>query len=376
MAERALAAAVVLAAALVAGAGAAAADQHHGPAVPELRNGVEWPASFRPYAPTSYWNRPLPDVARLKLLPESDAIVHRAQAGTPGRVVRIGALGSGWDEGHPVVFASARDPLVRPHCKTYCNPVFLTRPFHIPARARAGDGSDRHLAVVQPDGTEIDLWAVDQPDRDWHDGDEIAYGSGNTCGNFFRGPGFGPETSTVGGGCLGAGLIRAAELRAGTIPHALFTTVDCGARAFVYPAAQPIDNACSGPGPHVPNGAHLWLDLSDAQVAALPLRGWEKTVLRALHHYGAYVEDTVSGGERAHGLFVPWFEDDAQYSAFGRPSPLAAWAREQNWRPVPIRPRSLAHRSTTWFTFSENWAPLDWASHLHVVDPCYAQGTC
>ncbi|MEA2663211.1 MAG: hypothetical protein QOI11_155 [Candidatus Eremiobacteraeota bacterium] len=369
--------AAALAGALAASAGPAAGARPGHPArTSACQNGAEWPAGFRPYAPTSYWNRPMPSGAHPRLLPDSDAMVHRAQDGAPGRTVRVNAQGSGWDEGHPVVFTSARDPLVVPRCKTYCNPVYLTRPFRIPARARAGDGSDRHLAVVQPDGTEIDLWAVDQPERDWRDGDTIAFGSGNTCGNFFSGPGFGRETSTVGGACLGAGLIRAAELRAGTIPHALFTTVDCGAHAFVYPATQPIDNVCSGPGPHVPNGAHLWLDLSDAQIAALPVRGWEKTILRALHRYGAYVEDTGSGGERAHGLFAPWFEDDAQYSAFGRRNPLAAWAREQSWQPVPIRARTAAHRPTTWFTFSENWAPLDWASHLHVVDPCYARGAC
>lgn len=358
---------------LGAGAGAGARPGH---AARSLENGVEWPAGFRPYAPTSPWNRAMPETAQPRLLPDSEAMVRRAEEGSPGRMVRVDAQGSGWDEGHPVVFASARDPLVVPHCRIYCDPVYLTRPFRIPARARAGDGSDHHLAIVQPDGTEIDLWAVVQPERDWRSGDTIDYGSGNTCGNFFSGPGFGHETSTVGGACLGAGLIRAAELRAGAIRHALFTTVDCGARAFVYPAEQPIDHVCSGPGPHVPNGAHLWLDLSDAQVAALPLQSWEKTILRALHHYGAYVEDTRRVEERAHGLFAPWFEDDAQYSAFGRPNPLAAWARAQGWHPVPIRPRTFAHRPTIRFTFSDGWAPVDWRAHLHVVDPCYARGDC
>ncbi len=367
MADARASAAVLLAAALAATASAQPSA---------LRNGVEWPAGFRPYAPDSYWNRALPDRPRLELLPGSDAMVRRAEDGAPGRVVRVGALGSGWDEGHPVVFASERDPLVVPRCETYCDPVYLTKPFRIPARARAADGSDRHLAVVQPDGTEIDLWHVVQPGGDWRDGDTLAYGAGNRCGSFFDGPGFGHETSTVGGACLGAGLIRAAELRAGAIRHALFTNVDCGARAFVYPAEQPTDNVCSGPGPHVPNGAHLWLDLNDAQIAALPAQAWEKTILRALHHYGAYVEDTIHGGDRAHGLFAPWFEDDAQYSAFGQPDPLVAWAREQRWHADLMRPRTLAHRPTVWLRFSDEWKPLDWAEHLHVLDPCYARGDC
>lgn len=343
-----------------------------------LENGRAWPHTFRPYASGSFWNKRLPDTTRLRLLPGSDAIVRVAEEGSPGRVVRVVPWGSGWDEGHPIVFAARTDPLVSPRCTRYCDTAHPLRPFHIPARARAGDGSDHHLAVVQPDGTEIDLWAIDQPGlgRDWRSGDVISFGSGMVCGNFFSGPGSGKEMATVGGACLGAGLIRAAELRAGAIRHALFTNVDCGAHAFVYPATQPIDEVCSGSGPHVPNGAHLWLDLSDREIESLAVRPWEKTILRALHDYGAYVEDTIGGGERAHGLFAPWFEDDAQYAPFGRPNPLLAWAQEQGWTPIRLRPKTEAYRATTLYQYTETWKPVDWAAHLHVLDPCYARGSC
>lgn len=346
--------------------------------LPSLVNGREWPGSFRPYGARSFWNRRLPDATHLRLLPDSDEMVQTAENGSRGRVVRVLAWGSGWDEGHPVVFASRRDPLVVPRCTRYCNTRYLTRPFHIPARARPGDGSDRHLAIVQPDGTEVDLWSVDQsyPGRDWHTGDTIAFGSGNYCGNFYSGPGSGTETATVGGACLAAGLIRASELRDGVIRHALFTTVDCGAKSYVFPATQPIDQGCSGPGWHVPNGAHLWLDLTDAQISGLAVRPWERTILRALHDYGAYVEDTGGGGDRAHGLFAPWFEDDAQYAPFGHASPMLVWAQEQGWSPIGIRARSEAHHATTAYQYTETWKPVEWAAHLHIVDPCYARGSC
>ena len=342
-------------------------------------NGAEWPSNFRPYGPESMWNRAMPADRIPRFLPDSDAIVRLGEQNAPGRPVRIGAWGSGWDEGHPIVFASTTDPLVVPHCRVYCNPVYLTKRFRIPARARPGDGGDHHLGIVQPDGTEIDLWAIVQPNptADWKAGDTLSYGGGNYCGNFFSGPGFGRETSTVGGGCLAAGIIRAAELRDGSIRHALVTAIDCGAASFVFPASQATDTVCTAPGPHVPNGAHLWLDLSDEQVEHLAVEQWEKTVLRALHHYGAYVEDTTTHGARnANGLFVPIFEDDAQYAPFGVESPILRWARAQRWQPVRVPGRSGEYHDTTWYRFTEHWKPVDWAAHLHIVDPCYAEGNC
>lgn len=316
-----------------------------------------------------------------RLLANSDAMVRHAEQGDD-RTVWVTEQGSGYDEGHPVYVASSSDPLVNVTCTRYCDAAHPAQ-IRIPAKARPGDGGDGHIAVIQPDGTEFDTWATTMPSRDWQNGDTITSMNAVTCGSYATGTGFlgSSGASTVGGACLAGGLIRYSEIATGEIDHALFTTVDCATRSFyVYPAPQPFDSQCTGGGPDVPNGAHLWLDLSDAQVAALPVTAWEKTVLRALHHYGAYVLDSGSGADRAHGLFVPWWEDDAQYSSMGKTNPLVQWAASQGWNPNSVAPRNGTFRSTTRYTFSDSWNPLTsiggWAAHLHVVDPCYAQGTC
>ncbi len=342
-----------------------------------LANGAEWPAGFRPFGASSPWNRPLPSSGPV-LLRNSDAIVALAERTNTGAYVHSAEYGAGYDFSHPVVLASSSDPLVTPRCTLYCHPVFLTQPFRIPAKARAAGGGDHHLAVVQPDGTEIDLWGVAQPypGGDWKNGDTLSYGSGNYCGNFYTGNGFVAEGATISGACLSAGLIRQSEIAAGVIPHALFVTTACLAKDYVYPASQPSDFVCTGAGPHVPNGARVWLDLSDAAIDRLALQGWEKTILHALHDYGAFVGDSAGRrGDHTDTLVQVMFEDDAQFAPFGA-VPLAAQARSLGWNPVTIAPRSSAYGRAVRWTANDNWRPVDWAAHLHVVDPCYAKGTC
>jgi hypothetical protein len=347
-----------------------------------VQNGVEWHASFAPYGSKAVWNRPMTNRSTPRLLPNSAAMIAQAEADNDGRAVWLTGWGAGWDEGHPVYVAKESDPLVTVQCTTYCDAAHPSR-IHIPANARPGDGGDAHITVIQPDGSEFDTWATKQPTRDWQTGDTISSRTAVTCGNFYSGMGFlnREGAATVGGACLAGGLIRAAELEAGAINHALFTTVDCATRSYyVYPAQQPFDSRCTGPGPDLPNGAHLWLDVDDARVNALAVTSWEKTILRALHHYGAYVLDSGSGSDRAHGVFSPWFEDDAQFAALGVPDPMVAFARRAGWNRIAIPPHDGRFRSAYRYSFTDSWKPLEsiggWRAHVHVVDPCYARGNC
>ena len=150
----------------------------------------------------------------------------------------------------------------------------------------------------------------------------------------------------------------------------------------MYPAYQPVDNRCTGAN-GVPNGAHIWLDLTDAQVDALPIKPWERVVLKTVHHYGTYMMDF--GGARADhtdslaGMFPT--EGAENYRPFGVTPPLETWAQSQGWNPVTISPVSGGFASATRYTFADNWTPLaslgGWNSgHLHVLDPCYARGNC
>jgi hypothetical protein len=343
------------------------------PGTTALRNGVEWPTGFRPFGPSSPWNRPLTNTTSPRLLPNSDAMVSLAESGGTDAQLFTPEYGAGTDYSHPVVIATNSDPLVTPHCNVYCNPTYLTKPIRIPAQARPTSGSDHHLSVVQPDGTEIDMWLVHRAAGDgvdWKNGDTINYGGGNSCGNFYSGNGFTSNAATVGGACLGAGVVRAAELASGVIPHALFIVTACMDHAYVYPASQPGDYVCSGGGPHVPNGAHVWLDLSDAAIDALPVKPWEKTILHALHQYGAFVGDS-KGIKPGHtdNLNQIRFESGAQFVPFGVPSAMDAMAKSLGWTPVSIG-------SATRYVGSDNWRPVNWRQHLHIVDPCYAQGSC
>jgi hypothetical protein len=89
---------------------ASAALEYNGDFVSSLRNGKEWPRSFRPYGPDSPWNRKLPSHA--KQYWNSDSIIHRAEDGVRGPSIRTHEYGAGWDVSHPVVFASVSDSVV------------------------------------------------------------------------------------------------------------------------------------------------------------------------------------------------------------------------------------------------------------------------
>lgn len=332
-----------------------------------LSNAVEWPASFRPYGPTSIWNKALP--ANPTLYPNSDAIVSVAEQNDPGPTLRTQEYGN--DVSHPVVFASNSDPVVTAHCTLYCGNV-QDYQLHIPAKARPAAGPDHHLAVIQPDGTEDDFWELQSSGNDWQSGQTLTYQGGVQCGNFYNGPGWAKDAATAGNACLAGGLIRAAEVQSGTINHALFLVLSCtDPNAFVFPATNGGAH-CTGAGPNVPNGARIWLDVPDATIAAMGLPAWQKAILTAMHDYGGYVMDVGgSNTTKATGLMNVMFEDNASYAAFGQSSPMDQFAQSNGWNPVSVG------GATRYIAQPDPWNPgINWAQHLHIVDPCYGQGTC
>jgi hypothetical protein len=290
--------------------------------------------------------------------------------------------GDGSDQGHPIVFAQSTDPLVNVSCTIYCgSPGTGIRQtpaqIRIPAKARPGDGSDAHIGVVQPDGTEVDTWGTTMPLVDWIDGATLSAATVLSCGNFYTGTGSsgGRSGATVGDSCLAGGIVTESELANNSIPHALFVKTNCFAlNYFVYPAYQHGDRTCSLPN-GLPNGAHIWLDLTDAQINALPLAAFEKTLLRALHDYGGYVLDSVASKSHDYGLIhiKDTWESEAMYKPFGLVPPIDSWAQSQGWRAVNVN-------GVIRWTFSNAWNPLvsvgGWAAHLHILDSCAAQGTC
>jgi hypothetical protein len=163
-----------------------------------------------------------------------------------------------------------------------------------------------------------------------------------------------------------AGAIRAQELAAGRIDHALFIAIRCtspdrwfgyGVRlrsrvdsSFVYPAASggaPCPSGTKAP----PMGARLQLTMSAAQIDALDAPRWKKAILRAMARYGAFVGDTGGDG------FTVMFESSTMYTAFGRPDPMVQLAQASGLRSIDGR-----------YVF-DLASGVDWRRYLRVVAP-------
>lgn len=331
-------------------------------------NATEWPGSFRPYGDNSPWNTVLPDNAKKYV--DSDAIVAKVGSQPKGTVIRTSEAGQ-YDYTHPVYFASNTDPLLNAKCTLYCNGDIPSQ-IRVPAKARPAGGGDSHMAVIQPDGTEVDMWGVSKPSGDWQSGQTISFLSGGRCGNFYTGSGFRPDVATAGNACLAGGIVRPAELEAGEINHALFLVVSCVAsNAILYPATW-YAYQCSDGGKNVPIGARVQLTLTESQIDALNVSRDQKTILKAMHKYGGYVMDTnASNTTRTTSLLaVSMVEGSQAYVSFGKANPFDIYAQQHGWTGVAISGTSQPR-----YFSPDNWG-IDLGAYVQIVDPCYARGTC
>lgn len=215
------------------------------------------------------------------------------------------------------------------------------------------------MTVVQPDGWEYDFWRVGTKPRGG--GTMTFAGGGRTR---IDGSGLNSGATAANFGNL-AGVIRAQELAAGSINHALFIVLKCTARgtafgygtgttnngSMVYPAAHG-GSACSTDSSDLPPiGARFQLAMTDAQIAALPVPTWKKTILTALARYGGYVGDTGGPG------FALQFESGATYTSFGQIDQLVTFAKQNS---VPV------WNGTHVFNLASG---VDWARYLRVLVP-------
>ena len=224
----------------------------------------------------------------------------------------------------------------------------------IPDAAKPAAGGDAHLTVVdQATGWEYDLWDVRYKPTG---GGRLDFGWGGRTR--IDGDGRGSDATAAQFGNL-AGIIRAPELAAGVIPHALFTVIKCGAASprYVYPATKS-GTICSDSTGAPPMGSHLWLAMSDAQIEALAVPRWKKTILHAMADYGMFMGDTGSGSWAIQA------ESGQTYTSFGREDQLVAFARANGW--PPYNGRYVGNLRDG----------VDWARYLRVLDPCVAQGAC
>jgi hypothetical protein len=287
-----------------------------------------WPeASWRPYAVSSPFNR---TAASTAVHPRSAQMMAKVLSwGSPGNLFAGGADTTS-DYGHPTYWAQPTDPLYTLDSIGY-SPAIDGLRIRIPGRARPAGGGDGHMTVVQPDGWEYDFWQVQSKPTG---GGTMTFSLGGRT----RIDGNGLESNATAArfGNL-AGVIRAQELAAGQINHALFVVLKCtttsttfgygtrpdtGKSAYVYPAKAGGSRCSSADNADAPPmGALLQLNMSDAQINALAVPTWKKTILRALARYGGYVGDT--GGP---GLGLQ-FESGSTYTSFGFADPLLSLAR-------------------------------------------------
>jgi hypothetical protein len=368
----------------VAGATAAAVIATSAPVVPaiaaascgtaSLVSGLEYAAGWAPYSCTSSpWNQHVSSNPTYASYSSSVIATEFGSGNT--QPVRDQEAGQ-YDYGHPIYYASGSDPVVTLRCTNYCNHTDnggYPATAHVPALARPAGGSDAHMTVIQPDGTEIDMWATTTPSGNWTTGSTVTAQAIANCGSFLSGSGFTPTgpAATAGGACLGAGLLRANELLAGSINHALFLITQCAVN-WQYPAFAnaSTDTCTSGQGPAL--GGRLWYDVADATTNAnTALKPWEKAILNALHDYGGYLMDDIGGAANVSGIaFLA--ESGEESLMFGQLDPFAALAG-QGWSGG-----SLSGALQTRWLGADPWHPsgVDFVSHLHWLDPCSARSAC
>ena len=313
-----------------------------------------WPsACWRPYGDASPFNAPVPNDPRLAI--GSDRMVE-AMLGMGPVADLVVAPDTGSDWYHPVYFSSPTDPVHTVRCTRSwgtCEVEGLR--VRVPDGARPAGGGDGHLAVVdQATGVEVDLWQAETPTPGG--GTLTASWGGRTE---LTGDGLRSDATAAHFGLL-AGVIRAAEMEAGRIDHALFMTIGCTAHRYVYPA-NGLASDCEDEPDAPAVGQRFWLDMTDAEIDALDVPSWKRTILRALADYGGYVGDT--GGNESFGF---QFESGSTYTSFGAEDPMAAFARTQD--------DGVSARDGR-YSFDLG-SGVDWEGRLRALDPCVAARTC
>src|SRR4051812_29502473 len=330
-----------------------------GPILPSVPVGGARPtACWRPYSSDSPFNQELTD--GVKVADNSAAVVSRlVGCGTPQNMV-AGWAGTEHDWARPTYFSSPSDPEYTIHCtKTWSTCMLEGMKVRIPEGAAPAGGGDGHMAVIdQASGWEYDMWQVSRRatgggtlnvswgSRTTIDGDGLADHKSNTA-------------NAAGYGNAG-GLVRAEELEAGQINHAILITVPCDNDTYVFPAHH-VGAACAtGERADAPAmGQRFQLTMTDTQINALSVPAWKKTILRAMAHYGMIVGDT--GGDS----WAVEYESGVEYTSQGQPDKWVALAKKFG----------LSASSTGQYAFNLRDG-VDYAHNLRVVDPCVTARTC
>lgn len=244
---------------------------------------------------------------------------------------RVGDL---YDFGVPIVVAGAGTPrhrlvITEGGTDGWGNNDLADHLVPIPVDAVPANGSDGKLVVIDPASNSVyDLWQLQRADSGWSvswGGVYALDGTGSSENPAYQGPHAvewpRPLTRGTGSGISSlAGVVRASEVAAGVIDHALVFSTDraCGPAQtgdFRWPATS-TDGWVADGSLCIPQGARVQLDPTIDLEAIVGITAGELAVGRALQQYGAYAID--NGGARMAFIFeVPTGDGDDVYRAAG-----------------------------------------------------------
>ncbi|HET7069353.1 MAG TPA: hypothetical protein VFI40_00885, partial [Nocardioides sp.] len=237
----------------------------------------------RPFKSTSYWNTPLGHAPRD---PHSGTWIHDAQAHSgPGLNLVLG------DWGMPVYRARASDPLVRISSGGHTVRV------HIPRRARAMNGSDAALTVIDKSTNQVvGLFGAHGSGTNWSVSGLSRYGYQT---NGIAGGLPGGAKSNFGHRGIPASVpaVTKAEIRRGKIRHRLeiYWHETASRTPEGRSAYFPMTGSESGKSGVVPEGAVIRIKRS-VDLKSLHLSRAAYVVARALQKFGAVVGDNSGQG--------------------------------------------------------------------------------
>jgi hypothetical protein len=339
---------------------------------PPFTNGQQIPASFpnTNFGASGPLYQPLP--ASPPLAPYSSTAISYYFANNSNEF-QVGWIDGNatqaiYDYRFPIYIASLNDPLVTLSCPGADNGSQI----HIPALAKQAGGEDAHLAILEPNGVEYDFWLVTS-NPPYSNGSTLDaqgeghyYMSGNNSGASFIAPGFALYSSTAGGIALTSAQIYISELRSGVINHAISVLFPCESKGWVYPASQTTGTCSNGAG--MPLGSRLWWAPTDTQTQAMSLPRDLKTVLVAMHHYGAYFTDNGNGISNINGQgggMGMHLNSQQQYWSYGGSNPDVAYVQSNpDWN-------HILNSSVDRYLLAVPESSINFLANLKVIDPSF-----
>ena len=372
--------------------------------------GHQWPdACWRPFSDASPFNRPAPPEcvpSDLFGFPVCDDSIYDDQSaaivltfdGLTAQPVPIQQLSGSTsdilpvlkdnDDGWPTWYSTPSDPAFTVTCDylpqggapipaCFTSDGSTKEQFNVPTYAVPEGGQvastsnleDVHMTVIEPaTSLEYDFFQFQGPEPIPAGGGTLQ--SSNGCAlDFVTGTGLGDAScATAAWWASEAGRIRAEEMEAGEIDHAIFVNVECvdGPASNEYPAgANPGFLCLDGGSGEIPLGAHFVYLATDGEIDGFQIPSWQKIILKAMAKYGFYVGDTIG--------VIPT-------------NPVHYWAlQKENGAMYLIAQNALGlAQSDPWLgiaplgqnDFSTKAPPIDFDHRLRLLKPCAAMGTC